>query len=116
MTWFKEFLYKSVIQLWRTCFRFDCLVPLDSGSSPASLGRSKTVLLQNKGFKVKLVFTGDILVMDEFGYFYFRDRTGDTFRWKGENVSTNEVEAAISKSVGLEAVVVFGVTVPGTWE
>lgn len=34
---------------------------------------------------------GDILVMDELGYFYFRDRKGDTFRWKGENCSTAEV-------------------------
>lgn len=34
---------------------------------------------------------GDILVMDELGYIYFRDRKGDTFRWKGENCSTAEV-------------------------
>uniref|UniRef100_A0A0B6Z9V5 Very long-chain fatty acid transport protein n=1 Tax=Arion vulgaris TaxID=1028688 RepID=A0A0B6Z9V5_9EUPU len=57
--------------------------------------------------------TGDILVMDELGYMYFRDRTGDTFRWRGENVSTNEVEAVISNAIRLQDAVVYGVEVPG---
>ncbi|CAG5115530.1 unnamed protein product, partial [Candidula unifasciata] len=57
--------------------------------------------------------TGDILIMDELGYMYFRDRTGDTFRWRGENVSTNEVEAVISNSIQLQDAVVYGVEVPG---
>jgi len=58
--------------------------------------------------------SGDILVMDEFGWLYFKDRAGDTFRWKGENVSTMEVEAMISQVVGLRDCVVYGVEVPGT--
>ncbi|CAH2057439.1 unnamed protein product, partial [Iphiclides podalirius] len=56
--------------------------------------------------------TGDILVMDHYGYFYFKDRTGDTFRWCGENVSTAEVEGVISNLVGLKDTVVYGVTIP----
>ena len=56
---------------------------------------------------------GDILVMDELGYFYFKDRTGDTFRWKGENVSTVEVETIISKAFGFDDITAYGVRVPG---
>lgn len=56
---------------------------------------------------------GDVLVMDECGYMYFRDRTGDTFRWKGENVSTTEVEGTLSRLLDMKDVVVYGVEVPG---
>jgi solute carrier family 27 fatty acid transporter 1/4 len=56
---------------------------------------------------------GDIVVMDRYGYIYFRDRTGDTFRWRGENVSTTEVEATVSNIVKLQCAVVYGVEVPG---
>ncbi|KAF2899944.1 hypothetical protein ILUMI_06243, partial [Ignelater luminosus] len=55
--------------------------------------------------------SGDILYGDEFGNFFFKDRTGDTFRWKGENVSTSEIEAVISNIVHLNDAVVFGVEV-----
>lgn len=51
--------------------------------------------------------------MDELGYMYFRDRSGDTFRWKGENVSTTEVEGTLSSLLGQTDVAVYGVTVPG---
>lgn len=55
--------------------------------------------------------TGDILVMDELGYMYFKDRTGDTFRWRGENVSSTEVEGVVSKVAGNKDAVVYGVEV-----
>ncbi|CAH0404707.1 unnamed protein product [Chilo suppressalis] len=58
--------------------------------------------------------SGDILVADELGYLYFRDRTGDTFRWRGENVSTTEVEAAVSRVADHRDAVVYGVLVPNT--
>ena len=61
---------------------------------------------------VMVLFLGDILSMDEYGYMFFRDRTGDTFRWKGENVSTAEVEATVSNVIQLACAVVYGVEVP----
>ncbi|TMS37389.1 hypothetical protein L596_004330 [Steinernema carpocapsae] len=57
--------------------------------------------------------SGDILRWDRLGYVYFKDRTGDTFRWKGENVSTTEVEAIIHPLPSVDDATVYGVTVPG---
>lgn len=57
--------------------------------------------------------SGDIIVSDKFGYLYFKDRTGDTFRWKGENVSTSEVEAVMSNITSYRDVVVYGVQIHG---
>ncbi|MDJ0847103.1 MAG: long-chain-acyl-CoA synthetase [Myxococcota bacterium] len=57
--------------------------------------------------------TGDLLRFDEEGYFYFVDRIGDTFRWKGENVSTNEVAEVLSSCPGVSEVNVYGVEVHG---
>lgn len=56
---------------------------------------------------------GDVLIMDKYGHMYFKDRTGDTFRWKGENVSTTEVEGTLSRLLDMKDVVVYGVEVPG---
>ena len=68
-------------------------------------------MLAHQFYLLYLDLPGDILVMDEQGYLYFRDRRGDTFRWKGENVSTTEVEGIISKAVENSDVVVYGVEV-----
>ncbi|XP_053907849.1 long-chain fatty acid transport protein 1 isoform X1 [Cuculus canorus] len=57
--------------------------------------------------------SGDVLVMDELGYMYFKDRSGDTFRWRGENVSTTEVEGTLSHILNQTDVAVYGVEVPG---
>ncbi|NND48824.1 MAG: AMP-binding protein, partial [Rhizobiales bacterium] len=57
--------------------------------------------------------TGDLMRKDRYGYFYFVDRIGDTFRWKGENVSTTEVAAIISAVEGIAEANVYGVMVPG---
>jgi acyl-CoA synthetase (AMP-forming)/AMP-acid ligase II len=57
---------------------------------------------------------GDLLRSDRFRHLYFTDRVGDTFRWKGENVSTTEVQEALSKWAGLAEINVYGVQVPGT--
>jgi fatty-acyl-CoA synthase len=56
--------------------------------------------------------TGDLMRRDAHNYFYFVDRTGDTFRWKGENVATSEVSEALSVFPGIEEANVYGVEVP----
>jgi len=57
--------------------------------------------------------TGDLMRRDSHGYFYFVDRIGDTFRWKGENVSTGEVGEVLAAVPGVREANVYGVTVPG---
>jgi fatty-acyl-CoA synthase len=58
--------------------------------------------------------TGDLMRQDADGYFYFVDRVGDTFRWKGENVSTGEVAEALLSAPGVQEANVYGVEVPGS--
>ncbi|XP_077996028.1 long-chain fatty acid transport protein 2-like [Glandiceps talaboti] len=57
--------------------------------------------------------TGDLLLQDEANYFYFKDRLGDTFRWKGENVATTEVAQTMSEFNGIQESSVYGVNIPG---
>ena len=57
--------------------------------------------------------TGDLMKTDADGYFYFIDRIGDTYRWKGENVSTNEVAERLQGCPGVKEANVYGVAVTG---
>ncbi len=58
--------------------------------------------------------TGDLIKNIGFGHVQFVDRVGDTFRWKGENVSTTEVEEVITTLDQVKESTVYGVTIPGT--
>lgn len=64
--------------------------------------------------------TGDLVKQIDVGFalglrhFQFVDRTGDTFRWRAENVSTNEVAEALNKHPQIVMANVYGVEVPGT--
>ena len=56
--------------------------------------------------------TGDLLRRDRASYYYFVDRIGDTFRWKGENVATAEVAELLNGAPGVSETAVYGVQVP----
>lgn len=58
--------------------------------------------------------TGDLMRKDKNGYFYFIDRIGDTYRWKGENVATSQVSEAIGVFPGIKEANIYGVALPGT--
>ncbi len=58
--------------------------------------------------------TGDVMTPQGMGHAAFADRIGDTFRWKGENVATTDVEAALAVDPSVENCTVFGVEVPET--
>ena len=55
----------------------------------------------------------DLMKLDEAGFFHFVDRIGDTFRWKGENVATSEVDEAVAQCPGVVDVATYGVVIPG---
>jgi fatty-acyl-CoA synthase len=57
--------------------------------------------------------TGDLMKLDDGGYFHFVDRVGDTFRWKGENVATSEVNEAVADCAGIVDATTYGVEIPG---
>ncbi|MGY3076732.1 fatty-acyl-CoA synthase [Bradyrhizobium sp. LM6.10] len=58
--------------------------------------------------------TGDLMRIDDKGFFHFVDRIGDTFRWKGENVATSEVNDAVRDFTGVIDATTYGVGIPGT--
>jgi fatty-acyl-CoA synthase len=58
--------------------------------------------------------TGDLMRLDEGGFFYFIDRIGDSFRWKGENVATSEVNEAVLDCLGVIDASVYGARIAGT--
>ncbi|RXG98825.1 long-chain-acyl-CoA synthetase [Bradyrhizobium zhanjiangense] len=58
--------------------------------------------------------TGDLMRVDDKGFFHFVDRIGDTFRWKGENVATSEVNDAVRDFTGVIDATTYGVSIPGT--
>jgi fatty-acyl-CoA synthase len=72
--------------------------------------------LVRDGFKDGDVWfdTGDLVRDQGLHHIAFVDRLGDTFRWKGENVATTEVEGALTQSDAITQAVVFGVDIPGT--
>jgi fatty-acyl-CoA synthase len=57
--------------------------------------------------------SGDLMRRDARGYFHFVDRIGDTFRWKGENVSTSEVAELLTACPGVREANVYGVAIAG---
>ena len=58
--------------------------------------------------------TGDLVHNQGFKHVAFADRLGDTFRWKGENVATTEVESMLMEFAGIEHAIVYGVEIPKT--
>lgn len=88
------------------------LAPFDGYTDPTA---SEKKLVRDAFKKGDTWFnTGDLMRNLGWGHAAFGDRLGDTFRWKGENVATTEVEAAIEHNDAVEESTVFGVQVPGT--
>lgn len=86
--------------------------PFDGYTDPE---KTKQTILRNVFTQGDAWFnTGDL--MRDLGYRHaqFVDRLGDTFRWKGENVSTTEVENVISQCGSVLDAAVYGVEIPGT--
>jgi fatty-acyl-CoA synthase len=90
-------------------------------SKPASRFEGYSNAADNEAKILRNVFTqgdtwfrtGDLMRQDEDGYYYFIDRIGDTFRWKGENVSTTEIAEVMGVFSGIHEANVYGVQVPG---
>lgn len=84
--------------------------PFDGYTDPAA-GEKK--LMRNVFKKGDCYFnTGDLVRDQGLRHIQFVDRVGDTFRWKGENVATTEIEGAIARFDSIEHGAVYGVGVP----
>ncbi|MBD0859630.1 long-chain-acyl-CoA synthetase [Gordonia sp. zg691] len=86
-------------------------VPFDGYTDPKAT--EKKIVRDAKRKGDKWFNSGDVVRDQGFSHIGFVDRIGDTFRWKGENVATTEVEAVLDAHPGVEEAVVFGVPVPG---
>jgi fatty-acyl-CoA synthase len=92
--------------------RVDAGGPFEGYTDP---GASELKVLRNVFVEGDAWFrSGDLMRKDGAGFFYFVDRAGDTFRWKGENVSTSEVAEIILACPGIVDAIVYGVAVPAT--
>jgi fatty-acyl-CoA synthase len=77
-------------------------------------GETEKKILRNVFAKGDAWFrTGDLMRLDDKGFFHFVDRIGDTFRWKGENVATSEVNDAVRDFTGVVDATTYGVSIPG---
>ena len=92
--------------------KIDSKAPLDGYTDPE---KTKKVILSDVFEKGDRWFnTGDMLKNIGFGHLQFVDRLGDTYRWKGENVSTTEIENIVSSHPKISEAVVYGVEIPET--
>jgi len=88
------------------------LQPFDGYTDP---GASEKKLVRNAFREGDCWFnTGDVMSPQGMGHAAFVDRLGDTFRWKGENVATTQVERALAADKSIEECAVFGVEIPRT--
>jgi fatty-acyl-CoA synthase len=92
--------------------RVSKLQPFDGYTDPSA---SEKKLVRDAFRKGDCWFnTGDVMSPQGMGHAAFVDRLGDTFRWKGENVATTQVERALGADRSVEECTVFGVEVPRT--
>lgn len=92
--------------------RIDEKSPFDGYTDPQ---KNRKVVLTDVFEKGDRYFnTGDLVRSIGFGHAQFVDRLGDTYRWKGENVSTTEVENTLLQHPQIAEVVAYGVQIDNT--
>jgi citronellyl-CoA synthetase len=92
--------------------KIDDKAPLDGYTDPQ---KTQKVVLRDVFEKGDSYFnTGDLLRNIGFGHAQFVDRLGDTYRWKGENVSTTEVENILLQHPYIAEAVAYGVEIGNT--